>query len=141
MSNISWYRHCSVRLQLVTLALFLLLGSASLGSAHIDEEFEDDVTTTISSIASPMRRTYTNEWAVRIAGGKVEEANRLANKYGYTNLGPVSFIFEYFKKISIILILNRGKILILSKIGSRLQSYSNRPTDFQNSYCYKFLTN
>ncbi|CAB04086.1 Furin-like protease kpc-1 [Caenorhabditis elegans] len=96
MSNISWYRHCSVRLQLVTLALFLLLGSASLGSAHIDEEFEDDVTTTISSIASPMRRTYTNEWAVRIAGGKVEEANRLANKYGYTNLGPIIPGDEYY---------------------------------------------
>lgn len=34
-------------------------------------------------------RLYTNHWAVRIAGG-LPEANRIAGKYGYLNLGQVT---------------------------------------------------
>ncbi|CAL2027284.1 unnamed protein product [Caenorhabditis brenneri] len=92
MANNSFsYRLCSVFIQLVTLALFVLLVFADFNLAELldSTEFDNDVTTTISSVASPMRRTYTNEWAVRIAGGKIENADRLANKYGYTNLGPI----------------------------------------------------
>lgn len=35
------------------------------------------------------RNVYTNHWAVRISGGR-GEADKLALKYGYTNLGQVS---------------------------------------------------
>uniref|UniRef100_A0A1I7WCN7 S8_pro-domain domain-containing protein n=1 Tax=Heterorhabditis bacteriophora TaxID=37862 RepID=A0A1I7WCN7_HETBA len=34
-----------------------------------------------------MHKAFTNEWAVRVAGGSVVEADRIATKYGYTNLG------------------------------------------------------
>ena len=36
----------------------------------------------------PPRNVYTNHWAVRIEGGH-EEADKLAAKYGYNNLGQV----------------------------------------------------
>lgn len=40
--------------------------------------------------SSPCKaRIYTNHWAVRIAGGP-EQAEHIANKYGYRNLGQVS---------------------------------------------------
>lgn len=34
-------------------------------------------------------RVYTNHWAVKIAGG-FPEANRIASKYGFINLGQVT---------------------------------------------------
>lgn len=34
-------------------------------------------------------RVYTNHWAVRISGG-LHEANRIASKYGYINIGQVT---------------------------------------------------
>lgn len=34
-------------------------------------------------------RMYTNHWAVRITGG-LQEANRIASKYGYVNIGQVT---------------------------------------------------
>ncbi|OCT97893.1 hypothetical protein XELAEV_180101272mg, partial [Xenopus laevis] len=37
-------------------------------------------------IAPCWARTFTNHWAVRIAGGE-NEANRIASKYGYINIG------------------------------------------------------
>lgn len=36
-------------------------------------------------------RLYTNHWAVRIAGG-LPEANRIASKYGYVNIGQVTLL-------------------------------------------------
>lgn len=53
--------------------------------------FQEELSTT-SSLASNLRKAYTNEWAVRIAGGSEAEATRLAAKYGYLNLGRVSFL-------------------------------------------------
>uniref|UniRef100_A0A914M7Z5 Peptidase S8 pro-domain domain-containing protein n=1 Tax=Meloidogyne incognita TaxID=6306 RepID=A0A914M7Z5_MELIC len=41
------------------------------------------------------KRVYTNQWAVRIAGGHQEQADELASKYGFRNLGPVSFLIEF----------------------------------------------
>uniref|UniRef100_A0ACB8E672 Uncharacterized protein n=1 Tax=Sphaerodactylus townsendi TaxID=933632 RepID=A0ACB8E672_9SAUR len=37
-------------------------------------------------LASPPRAVYTNHWAVRLQGGP-REAERLAARYGYLNLG------------------------------------------------------
>lgn len=37
------------------------------------------------------RKVYTNKYAIKIEGGSLKEANRIAIKYGFTNLGPVSF--------------------------------------------------
>ena len=34
-------------------------------------------------------RVYTNHWALRIAGGP-DAADRIAEKYGYRNMGQVS---------------------------------------------------
>lgn len=34
-------------------------------------------------------RVYTNHWAVKIAGG-FPEANRIASKYGFVNIGQVT---------------------------------------------------
>lgn len=84
----SWNTITSSRL--VVLLITLITLSLFIKDVAGGFEFENDETTTISSKASPMRRTYTNEWAVRIAGGKNEDADRLAAKYGYANLGPVS---------------------------------------------------
>lgn len=39
-------------------------------------------------------RFYTNEWAVRIVNGTVEDAQRMANKHGYEFVGQV--IKDYF---------------------------------------------
>lgn len=36
-------------------------------------------------------RLYTNHWAVRITGG-LTEANRIASKYGYVNIGQVTLL-------------------------------------------------
>uniref|UniRef100_A0A6J0TBE0 Proprotein convertase subtilisin/kexin type 5 isoform X2 n=1 Tax=Pogona vitticeps TaxID=103695 RepID=A0A6J0TBE0_9SAUR len=40
-------------------------------------------------------RLYTNHWAVRIAGG-IEEANRIASKYGYINIGQIGALKDYY---------------------------------------------
>uniref|UniRef100_A0A915LFU1 SPC3 n=1 Tax=Meloidogyne javanica TaxID=6303 RepID=A0A915LFU1_MELJA len=42
------------------------------------------------------KRVYTNQWAVRIAGGHQEQADELASKYGFRNLGPVIPGGEFF---------------------------------------------
>uniref|UniRef100_A0A0N5AIG8 P/Homo B domain-containing protein n=1 Tax=Syphacia muris TaxID=451379 RepID=A0A0N5AIG8_9BILA len=39
---------------------------------------------------------YTNKYAIRIEGGSAAEADRIALKYGFTNLGPVFPNDEYF---------------------------------------------
>ena len=41
-------------------------------------------------------RIYTNHWAVRIAGGP-DVAERIADKYGYRNMGQVSRLMLYQK--------------------------------------------
>ncbi|XP_060618166.2 proprotein convertase subtilisin/kexin type 5 isoform X2 [Anolis sagrei] len=40
-------------------------------------------------------RLYTNHWAVRIAGG-IQEANRIASKYGYVNIGQIGALKDYY---------------------------------------------
>uniref|UniRef100_A0A0R3RT93 P/Homo B domain-containing protein n=1 Tax=Elaeophora elaphi TaxID=1147741 RepID=A0A0R3RT93_9BILA len=48
------------------------------------------------SSSSALRKAYTNQFAVRIAGGDAVEANKLAAKHGFINLGPVLPNDEYF---------------------------------------------
>uniref|UniRef100_A0A671RA21 Proprotein convertase subtilisin/kexin type 5-like n=1 Tax=Sinocyclocheilus anshuiensis TaxID=1608454 RepID=A0A671RA21_9TELE len=46
--------------------------------------------------SSPCKaRIYTNHWAVRIAGGP-EQADHIANKYGYRNLGQIGDLKDYY---------------------------------------------
>ncbi|XP_077200877.1 proprotein convertase subtilisin/kexin type 5 isoform X2 [Paroedura picta] len=40
-------------------------------------------------------RVYTNHWAVRISGG-LQEANRIATKYGYINIGQIGALKDYY---------------------------------------------
>ncbi|XP_050768974.1 proprotein convertase subtilisin/kexin type 5 isoform X1 [Gymnogyps californianus] len=40
-------------------------------------------------------RLYTNHWAVRITGG-LPEANRIASKYGYVNIGQIGTLKDYY---------------------------------------------
>uniref|UniRef100_A0A8C6ZU05 Proprotein convertase subtilisin/kexin type 5 n=1 Tax=Nothoprocta perdicaria TaxID=30464 RepID=A0A8C6ZU05_NOTPE len=40
-------------------------------------------------------RLYTNHWAVRIAGG-LAEADRIAAKYGYLNIGQIGTLKDYY---------------------------------------------
>ncbi|XP_051499578.1 proprotein convertase subtilisin/kexin type 5 isoform X2 [Apus apus] len=40
-------------------------------------------------------RLYTNHWAVRITGG-LSEANRIASKYGYVNIGQIGTLKDYY---------------------------------------------
>ncbi|XP_044301878.1 proprotein convertase subtilisin/kexin type 5 isoform X1 [Varanus komodoensis] len=40
-------------------------------------------------------RLYTNHWAVRITGG-IQEANRIASKYGYINIGQIGALKDYY---------------------------------------------
>lgn len=42
------------------------------------------------------RRVFTNQWAVKIAGGYQEKADELASKYGFRNLGPIIPSGEFF---------------------------------------------
>lgn len=42
-----------------------------------------------------LSRVYTNHWAVRIPGGPVD-ADELASKYGFTNLGQVRIFLYLF---------------------------------------------
>jgi hypothetical protein len=42
----------------------------------------------LKSPCTAVRNVYSNHWAVRIAGGP-GEADHIAAKYGYTNLGQV----------------------------------------------------
>ncbi|XP_063311099.1 proprotein convertase subtilisin/kexin type 5 isoform X1 [Pelobates fuscus] len=39
--------------------------------------------------------TFTNHWAVRIAGGALE-ADRIASKYGYINMGQIGTLEDYY---------------------------------------------
>ena len=48
-----------------------------------------------SSVSSSLRKAFTNEWAIRVAGGRDEDVQRLADKYGYTNLGRVSLQMRF----------------------------------------------
>ncbi|XP_076879104.1 proprotein convertase subtilisin/kexin type 6 [Brachyhypopomus gauderio] len=41
------------------------------------------------------RSVFTNHWAVRITGGS-EEANKLASKYGFTNLGQIGGLEDHY---------------------------------------------
>uniref|UniRef100_A0A8C1MNG8 Proprotein convertase subtilisin/kexin type 5b n=1 Tax=Cyprinus carpio TaxID=7962 RepID=A0A8C1MNG8_CYPCA len=46
--------------------------------------------------SSPCKaRIYTNHWAVRIAGGP-EQADHIASKYGYRNLGQIGDLKDYY---------------------------------------------
>ncbi|KAG8455262.1 hypothetical protein GDO86_001457 [Hymenochirus boettgeri] len=40
-------------------------------------------------------RMFTNHWAVRIAGGE-PEADRIASKYGYVNMGQIGALEDYY---------------------------------------------
>ncbi|XP_073526785.1 proprotein convertase subtilisin/kexin type 5 isoform X1 [Phyllobates terribilis] len=40
-------------------------------------------------------RIYTNHWAVRIKGG-AQEADRIASKYGYINMGEIGSLLDYY---------------------------------------------
>lgn len=44
---------------------------------------------------SPSRSVFTNHWAVRITGGP-EEAEKLASKYGFTNLGQIGGLEDHY---------------------------------------------
>ncbi|VDN58138.1 unnamed protein product [Dracunculus medinensis] len=43
-----------------------------------------------------IRRIYTNQYAVKISGGNKNEAEQLAKKYGFINLGPIIPNDEYY---------------------------------------------
>ncbi|MCI4381190.1 hypothetical protein PGIGA_G00248710 [Pangasianodon gigas] len=45
--------------------------------------------------ACPRARVYTNHWAVRIAGGS-EVADQIASRYGYSNLGQIGDLKDYY---------------------------------------------
>lgn len=40
-------------------------------------------------------RVYTNHWAVKIAGG-FAEADRIASKYGFINVGQIGALTDYY---------------------------------------------
>lgn len=83
-------------------SLFCALRASELNN------YEEELSTT-SSLASNLRKAYTNEWAVRIAGGSEAEATRLAAKYGYLNLGRIIPGEEYFCFVtSISAVVRRG---------------------------------
>uniref|UniRef100_A0A3B1ITX6 Proprotein convertase subtilisin/kexin type 6 n=2 Tax=Astyanax mexicanus TaxID=7994 RepID=A0A3B1ITX6_ASTMX len=45
--------------------------------------------------ASPSRSVFTNHWAVRVTGGP-EEADKLASKYGFANLGQIGGLEDHY---------------------------------------------
>ncbi|VDO25646.1 unnamed protein product [Onchocerca flexuosa] len=51
---------------------------------------------TSQSLRTTLRKVYTNQFAVRIKGGDILEADKLAAKHGFINLGPVLPNDEYF---------------------------------------------
>ncbi|KAL2089007.1 hypothetical protein ACEWY4_015906 [Coilia grayii] len=53
------------------------------------------LSTFVASQTSPSRSVYTNHWAVRITGGG-EEADKLASKYGYRNLGQIGGLENHY---------------------------------------------
>uniref|UniRef100_A0A8C5MTT0 Proprotein convertase subtilisin/kexin type 5 n=1 Tax=Leptobrachium leishanense TaxID=445787 RepID=A0A8C5MTT0_9ANUR len=61
---------------------------------------------------------FTNHWAVRIAGGD-QEAERIASKYGYTNMGQIGTLQDYYhfyhsKTIKRSIITSRGSHSFIS---------------------------
>ncbi|KAE9420589.1 hypothetical protein Angca_003913 [Angiostrongylus cantonensis] len=56
----------------------------------------EDLSSPTGPLASNLRKSYTNDWAVRIADGSDDEAERLATKYGYQNLGRIIPGEDYF---------------------------------------------
>ena len=69
--------------------------------------------TSVSSLASAIRKSYTNEWAVLIEGGTDQDAKLMANKYGYTYMGRVSlYLFEKYWIIHQVLKLDRSSPLL-----------------------------
>uniref|UniRef100_A0A8P4KIP7 P/Homo B domain-containing protein n=1 Tax=Dicentrarchus labrax TaxID=13489 RepID=A0A8P4KIP7_DICLA len=47
------------------------------------------------SVVSGHRDVYTNHWAVRITGGQ-EQADKIAAKYGYMNLGQIGSLDDHY---------------------------------------------
>uniref|UniRef100_A0A914ELW8 P/Homo B domain-containing protein n=1 Tax=Acrobeloides nanus TaxID=290746 RepID=A0A914ELW8_9BILA len=43
-----------------------------------------------------LKQHFTNQWAVQIEGGDPKEADKLAEKYGFINLGPIIPNSEFF---------------------------------------------
>lgn len=48
--------------------------------------------------STALRKAYTNQFAVRIRGGDIVEAEKLASKHGFINLGKVCFFMVKFLK-------------------------------------------
>ncbi|KJH53263.1 hypothetical protein DICVIV_00574 [Dictyocaulus viviparus] len=67
--------------------IFLLWACLFSGLNATEYDVAEELDSTTSSLASNLRKAYTNDWAIRIADGNDEEAERLATKYGYQNLG------------------------------------------------------
>lgn len=52
------------------------------------------------SSLTALRKAYTNQFAVRIIGGDMMEASKLAAKHGFINLGQVcSFFLKFYKNL------------------------------------------
>lgn len=56
--------------------LYVLIIFGKLSTSLTDDEFED--------------KLYSNKWVVRVEGG-LDEANRIAARHGFKNLGQVMF--------------------------------------------------
>ncbi|XP_069078910.1 proprotein convertase subtilisin/kexin type 6 [Pleurodeles waltl] len=64
-----------------------------------------------SNLCTPSRTVYSNHWAVRVLGGP-EEADRVASRYGYRNLGQIGSLEDYYH-------FYHSKTIKRSTLGSR----------------------
>lgn len=53
------------------------------------------IITIVLTATSVYSAQYTNEFAVRVAGGNIKHADRLARKHGFINRGQVSVLLYY----------------------------------------------
>ncbi|GAA6104387.1 proprotein convertase subtilisin/kexin type 6 isoform X1 [Tachysurus ichikawai] len=49
----------------------------------------------VASDASASQSVFTNHWAVRVRGG-LNQADKLASKYGFTNLGQIGELEDHY---------------------------------------------
>ncbi|VDK79502.1 unnamed protein product [Litomosoides sigmodontis] len=106
-TSVTSFRTCSLSFIVLSFA-FLSLSELVVGADR--SNFSDPVTElrhfeinnnysssrSNSYGATSLRKAYTNQFAIRIIGGDVVEAEKLAAKYGFINLGQVLPNDEYF---------------------------------------------
>uniref|UniRef100_A0A183BVH1 P/Homo B domain-containing protein n=1 Tax=Globodera pallida TaxID=36090 RepID=A0A183BVH1_GLOPA len=94
-SSKCWRRNADIG-QMLRLLFLLLMWTSSLLHLPMPVHSQNTEDFLLHPAPRQTRRVYTNQWAVRIDGGWPAQADAIASKYGFRNLGPIISGGDYF---------------------------------------------